>query len=156
MLVDMNTRDCDSEWYSWGGMTLNVKTQKDGDSRCLNGQCTMALNAKLKKDDGIECLNEHEKRLWTPKLKKIWWLKIHEWVWKIALNAKLRKIVNQNAWRGTKDGSERQGWRKNANGYGCGYETTTPNWEWITALNAKVQMWLWTPNGKWMMALNAN
>ena len=43
-----------------GGMTLNVKTQKDGDSRCLNGQCTMALNAKLKKDVGIECMNEHE------------------------------------------------------------------------------------------------
>ena len=52
-----------------------------------------------------------------------------EWAWKMALNAKLRKIVDQNAWRGTKDGSERQGWRKNANGCGCGYETTAPNIE---------------------------
>ena len=30
---------------------------------------------------------------------------------------------------GTKDDSECQEWRKNANGYGCGYETTAPNIE---------------------------
>ena len=113
--------------------------------KVLEGICIMALDAKLKKDDSIECLNKHEKWLWTPKLReKV--TKTHEWAWRMALNAKLRKIVDQNAWMGTKDGSERQGWRKNANGCGCGYETT--------ALNAKVQMWLWTLNGKWMMVLN--
>ena len=87
-------------------MSLNVKTQKNGDSRCLNGQCATALNAKLKKDDGIECLNEYEK--WLRKLK-------------------LRKMVTQNIGMGMKNDSERQGWRKNADGYGCGYETTAPN-----------------------------
>ena len=92
------------------------------------GICTMALNAKLKKDGGIECLNGHEKWLWMPKLReKV--TKAHEWSWRMALNAKLRKIVDQNAWMGTKDDSECQEWRKNANGYGCGYETTAPNIE---------------------------
>ena len=87
-------------------MTLNVKTQKDGDLRCLNGQFTTTLNAKLKKDDDIECLNEYEKWLRKPKL---------------------RKMVTQNIGMGMKNDSERQGWRKNADGYGCGYETTAPN-----------------------------
>ena len=129
MLVDMNTRYCDSEWYSWGRMTLNVKIQKDGDKV---PERTMY--------NGSECQTKerwwHRMPEWAWKMalkakaKKRWWLKIHEWVWKTALNAKLRKIVNQNAWKGTKDGSERQGWRKNANGCGCGYEGSEYQTDW--------------------------
>ena len=84
----------------------------------------------------------------------------------MTLNAKLRKVVNQNAWMGTKNGSERQWWRKNGDVTGCGYETTTLNIELRmnngserqsanVALNAKWEMndgserqtkqWLWTP-----------
>ena len=55
----------------------------------------MALDAKLKKDGGIECLNEYETL--NTKTKRESDSKTHEWARRMALNAKLRKIVNQNA-----------------------------------------------------------
>ena len=130
----------------------------------------MTLNAKLW---------TWQQWLWTSELRSDDDSKMHEWAWKMALNAKLRKIVNQNAWMGTKNGSERQVWRKNGDGTGCEYETTVPNiklrmndgserlkckcgferqmgneqWLWTPTksmtLNARMKQWLWMPNWRW-------
>ena len=71
MTVDMNAKDCDSEWYDLGEMTLNViKRRENGDSKRLNGYVQWLEMPKLRKRDDPRCMNEYETWLWKPKLKK--------------------------------------------------------------------------------------
>ena len=133
--------DYDSEWYRWGEVTLNVNNTERWWPEMPEQICTMTLNAKvkLKKDDGIKCLNEYEKWLWT---------------------LKLRKVVTQNTWMNTKNGSERQKLKKKkvmAMDVDMKLRLWTSSWDWITALNTKVQMNNGSEchKGRRMMALNA-
>ena len=69
----------------------------------------MALNAETKKNSDSKYMNEYEKKMaLNAKTKRESDSKTHEWAWRMALNAKLQKIVNQNAWMGTKSGSKCQ------------------------------------------------
>ena len=49
MPMDMNTKNYDSEWYSWVEMTLSVKNRERRWLKVPEWICTMALNAKTKK-----------------------------------------------------------------------------------------------------------
>ena len=82
-----------------GLQALMSKTWKIWGLKVLERIRKMALNAELKKDDGIECLNEHEKRLWTPKLRRMVMSPDVEWnIDMMTLSVELK----------TDDGSKRQ------------------------------------------------
>ena len=108
-VMNNEKRNLEKQWRISDKHKINDEENED---RCkpLKARCVMLVNMNVKtvtlndtvgrndsehqtqKDDDSRCLNKYVQWLWTLELRKRWWLKMHEWVWRTALNAKTKKI----------------------------------------------------------------